>query len=132
MGSLTQPVGQFSVPGSMRMTGVPAAVYLSLLIITLAREVTAKNLIRTKNHLSDLDTTKTVGRVTLPPVVTPPLYPVYPTVTQTLYPGSVGTNSPNLKYCCGPSGYCKPCKDQSQGERGVVVLPVWIRQLYGK
>merc|ERR1711962_988523 len=137
MGSLTQPVGQFSVPGGMRMSGRPAAVYLALLITTLARDVTPKNVIRTKNHL-DHGTTKIVedrkGRVTLPQVVTPPLYPVYPTVTQSLYPGSgaVGTNSPNLKYCCGPSGYCKPCKDQTKDQRGLVVLPLWIRQLYGK
>ena len=44
-----------------------------------------------------------------------------------------GTNSPNLRYCCGPSGYCKPCKDQSiPAQTGTVALPLWIQQLYGK
>jgi hypothetical protein len=45
----------------------------------------------------------------------------------------LGTNSPNLRYCCGPSGYCKPCKDQSTpAQTGTVALPLWIQQLYGK
>ena len=44
-----------------------------------------------------------------------------------------GSNSPSLRYCCGPSGYCKPCRDQSETQRpGTPVYPAWIAQLYGK
>ena len=35
--------------------------------------------------------------------------------------------------CCGPSGYCKACKDQSiPAQTGTVALPLWIQQRYGK
>ena len=35
--------------------------------------------------------------------------------------------------CCGPSGYCKACKDQSSSKQtGSVALPIWIQQKYGK
>ena len=44
----------------------------------------------------------------------------------------VGANSPNLKYCCGPSGYCKPCKDQTRPVGGPINYPAWISQIYGK
>ena len=44
----------------------------------------------------------------------------------------VGANRPNLKYCCGPSGYCKPCKDQTRLAGGPINYPVWISQIYGK
>ena len=45
----------------------------------------------------------------------------------------VGANSPNLKYCCGPSGYCKPCKDQTRPVvGGPIKYPAWIAQIYGK
>ena len=44
----------------------------------------------------------------------------------------VGANRPNLKYCCGPSGYCKPCKDQTRLAGGPINYPAWISQIYGK
>ena len=46
--------------------------------------------------------------------------------------GPLGANSPNLNYCCGPSGYCKPCKDQTQPVGGPIDYPAWISQMYGK
>ena len=41
-------------------------------------------------------------------------------------------NLPNLKYCCGPSGYCKPCRDQTRPVGGPINYPAWISQIYGK
>ena len=46
--------------------------------------------------------------------------------------GPFGANSPNLNYCCGPSGYCKPCKDQTRPVGGPINYPAWISQIYGK
>ena len=39
--------------------------------------------------------------------------------------GPLGANSPNLNYCCGPSGYCKPCKDQTRPVGGLDLSDVW-------
>ena len=39
--------------------------------------------------------------------------------------GPLGANSPNLNYCCGPSGYCKPCKDQTRPVGGPINYPAW-------